>query len=567
MSQKLFASVPPDVGGPGSVATPPPSEGRRLRCLLESPGLEFLLEAHNGLSAKIAEQAGFKGIWASSLALSAQFGVRDCNEASWTQVVDMLEFMADAVRIPILLDGDTGYGNFNNLRRLVRKLEQRRIAGVAIEDKIFPKSNSLLPGGRQPLVAVDEFCGKLKAGKDSQQSADFCIIARVEALIAGWSMAEALRRAEAYHAAGADAVLIHSRHSRPDQILEFAREWADRCPLVIVPTTYYGTPTEIFRRAGISLVIWANHLLRASVEAMERVGSELSRSATAAKVEDEIAPLAHIFELQEAHELQRAESRYLGKQPTVPRAVILAATRGEALRELTHERPKAMLPVNGVPILERLVKTFRRQGVRSIHVVTGYCAAAINLPDLHCHENREYENGGELGSLLCAADCFQKDLVIAYGDLLFRGYVLRELLESREALTVVVDSTLPPEHGTDYAYCSQPDDRALFGASPTLRRVAPAAEPGEAPMGRWIGLLRVRGEGLEWLREILAALREREDFARLNLPDLLNEFVARGRAPSVQYIRGHWLNVNTLPDLEDAGHFTKRVGDPRKAHS
>ncbi|MEK6297312.1 MAG: isocitrate lyase/phosphoenolpyruvate mutase family protein, partial [Paraburkholderia tropica] len=133
------------------------------------------------------------------------------NEASWTQVVDNLEFMADASDLPILLDGDTGYGNFNNVRRLVRKLEQRGIAGVCIEDKVFPKTNSFIGGEAQPLADIDEFCGKIKAGKDSQTDENFSIVARVEALIAGWGMDEALKRAEAYRLAGADAILIHSK--------------------------------------------------------------------------------------------------------------------------------------------------------------------------------------------------------------------------------------------------------------------------------------------------------------------------------------------------------------------
>ena len=130
----------------------PLSRSARLREMLLSSETEFLMEAHNGLSARIVREAGFKGIWASGLAISAQFGVRDNNEASWTQVVDNLEFMADAGDLPILLDGDTGYGNFNNVRRLVRKLEQRGIAGVCIEDKIFPKTNSFIGGERQPLA-------------------------------------------------------------------------------------------------------------------------------------------------------------------------------------------------------------------------------------------------------------------------------------------------------------------------------------------------------------------------------------------------------------------------------
>lgn len=121
----------------------------QLRALIESDELEFVMEAHNGLAARIVEEAGFKGIWGSGLSMSAAMGVRDNNEASWTQVLEVLEFMSDATTIPILLDGDTGYGNFNNMRRLVKKLEQRDIAGVCIEDKLFPKTNSFV-GEAQP---------------------------------------------------------------------------------------------------------------------------------------------------------------------------------------------------------------------------------------------------------------------------------------------------------------------------------------------------------------------------------------------------------------------------------
>src|ERR1700675_4075304 len=256
------------------------SRTAKLRAMLHSPELEFLMEAHNGLSARIVKEAGYKGIWASGLSISAQFGVRDNNEASWTQVVDMLEFMADAADLPILLDGDTGYGNFNNMRRLVRKLEQRGIAGVCIEDKQFPKTNSFLNGDRQPLADVEEFAGKIAAGKDTQSDPNFCIVARVEALIAGWGMEEALRRAEAYRLAGADAILIHSKLSKPDEIVTFAKEWARRSPLVIVPTRYYSTPTDIFRQAGISTVIWANHLLRSAASAMQSVAKEIFESQT-----------------------------------------------------------------------------------------------------------------------------------------------------------------------------------------------------------------------------------------------------------------------------------------------
>src|ERR1700678_3811263 len=319
-----------------------PTRSAKLRGMLQSPQLEFLMEAHNGLSARIVREAGFSGIWASGLSISAQFGVRDNNEASWTQVVDMLECMADAGDLPILLDGDTGYGNFNNMRRLVRKLEQRGIAGVCIEDKQFPKTNSFLNSERQPLAAIEEFAGKIAAGKDTQNDPDFSIVARVEALIAGWGMEEALRRAEAYRVAGADAILIHSQLSKADEILSFAREWGRRLPLVIVPTKYYSTPTEVFRSAGISTVIWANHLVRSAATAMQSVAKEIHDSETLVNVEDRIVSVDEIFRLQDAEEYAAAERHYLAASGTARAAVVLAATRGRGLEAITTDRPKVM---------------------------------------------------------------------------------------------------------------------------------------------------------------------------------------------------------------------------------
>jgi phosphoenolpyruvate phosphomutase len=279
--------------------------------LLHSGQVEFLMGAHNGLSARIAEEAGFKGLWGSGLCISAAMGVRDNNEASWTQVLDVVEFMSDATRIPILLDADTGYGNFNNFRRLVRKLEQRNVAGVCIEDKLFPKTNSFINSEKQPLADIEEFSGKIKAAKDTQWDPDFSVVARVESFVAGWGLAETLRRAYAYNQAGANAILIHSKLSSPKQVLGFMNEWQDTCPVVIVPTTYFRTPVPVFEEAGISLVIWANHLLRASITAMQQLASKIDKAQSIVTTEEEIAPIEEIFRLQDVPELKAAERRYL----------------------------------------------------------------------------------------------------------------------------------------------------------------------------------------------------------------------------------------------------------------
>jgi phosphoenolpyruvate phosphomutase len=287
---------------------------QRLGLILASESLTFLMEAHSGVSAHIVEEAGFEAIWASGLTIATSLGVRDCNEASWTQVLEVVESMADVTSIPILVDGDSGYGNFNNVRRLVRKLCERGVAGVCLEDKLFPKANSFL-GERQPLVDVAEFCGKIRAARDSQTDEEFCVVARVEALVSGLGLGEALRRAHAYREAGASAILIHSKRRSPDEVLAFGREWAGRCPLIVVPTTYPSVTREQLEQAGVSAVIWANHTLRAAIAAMRRVCREIHRRRSTADLESNLASVGDVLSMFDHDELRDAEARYLAPTP------------------------------------------------------------------------------------------------------------------------------------------------------------------------------------------------------------------------------------------------------------
>jgi phosphoenolpyruvate phosphomutase len=282
------------------------------------------MEAHNGLSARIVADAGFKAIWASGLTISAAMGLRDSNEASWTEVLAVLEQMVDASERPILCDCDTGYGNFNNARRLARKMAERGVAGICIEDKIFPKTNSFI-GDDHPLADPAEFAGKLQAARDAVSDPNFVIVARTEAMIAGYSVDEALRRAEIYRHAGADAVLVHSRQSTPDQIFSFMRQWNNRCPVIVVPTTYAHVSAADLTAAGISAAIFANHTLRASIRAMQDVCADIFAAKSTAGLGDKIAPLASVFALTDAWELQEAEKRYLPDQTPRKKAKSSAA--------------------------------------------------------------------------------------------------------------------------------------------------------------------------------------------------------------------------------------------------
>lgn len=278
--------------------------------MLHSNSLEFLMEAHDGISSKIVENTGFKGIWASGLCISTALGVRDSNEISWTQVMHVLEHMSEVTNIPILVDGDTGHGNFNNVRILVKKLGKLHIPALAIEDKIFPKTNSFIESN-QSLAEVNEFCGKIKAAKDSQTDADFCLIARTEALIVGASMNEALDRAHAYYEAGADGIIIHSKKSQANEILEFSERWTHPCPLIIIPTKYYSEPTSSYEHKNISMVIWANHTMRAAIKSMEHICQTILQEKSVSHIEQDISSVNDIFQLLDYHELSEAENKYL----------------------------------------------------------------------------------------------------------------------------------------------------------------------------------------------------------------------------------------------------------------
>lgn len=530
------------------------NKATRLKNLINKSCLDFIMEAHNGVSAKIVEEAGFKGIWASGLTLSTSLGVRDNNEASWTQILDVLEFMSDASTIPILFDGDTGFGNFNNARILVRKLEQRDIAGVCIEDKQFPKTNSFLNSERQLLADVDEFCGKIKAMKDTQRHDDFTVVARVEAFIAGWGLEETLRRAEAYRKAGADAVLIHSKRADYKEIGAFMKEWGHRLPVVIVPTKYYSVPTQTYRESGISLVIWANHLMRSAVTTMQKTAKQIFDEESLVNVEGKVASVNELFRLQGATELEEAEKKYLPVSGKKANAIVLAAAQGD-LGELTQDLPKALLKVGGQSILTTQVSEFNHVGIKDITVVRGFAKDKVKSDLFKTIDNDQYASTTELGSLALAANEIRGETVISYGDILFKNYILNELLNDTSDITILADEDLGTNSGKyrEYVLTDAHHSRKMFATSVRLTGIQ--SEVSDSIVhGEFIGLLKVNEAGAEILKEALSALQQRADFRQLRMKDLLAEVIKR-HPIAVKFIKGSWLDINSIVDLQRAGNF------------
>ncbi|HEU5080262.1 MAG TPA: phosphoenolpyruvate mutase [Opitutaceae bacterium] len=534
------------------------SKTRQLRALLDTSRLDFILEAHDGLSARIAQEAGFPALWASGLAISASMGVRDNNEASWTQVLEAAEFMADASSVPILVDGDTGFGNFNNFRRVVRKLCERGLAGVCIEDKLFPKTNSFLRGEAQPLAAVDEFCGKIKAGRDAQPDSDFVIVARTEALIAGWGLTEALRRAEAYREAGADAIIVHSAKSKADEVLAFLQEWGNRHPVILIPTKYHTTPTEVFAKHKVAALIWANHMVRAAAAAMQQTAARIAREKSVSGVEEVITPLNEMFRLQGDEELREAEARYLAAAPR-RNAVILAATRGSGvLHPLTTDVPKTLLRVGGVSLLDRLCDNLNALNVRDISVVAGYKKEAIARAGVKRIDNEQWETTGEIASLALARAGLNGAGVVAFGDLLCRRHILQSLLDDDADFVIAADRTIrregAPPRARDLVKLSAPPPEDFLDSDIKLAGAAFSAEF-EKFDAEWIGLLKFSVRGAEILKAWLEAATKRADFAKLSVVDLLVSLLAEGHSVKVHLVSGGWTTVESAIDLGQASNL------------
>ncbi|PRD43678.1 phosphoenolpyruvate phosphomutase [Phyllobacterium phragmitis] len=275
-------------------------------------GLVHIMATHSPLSAVLAEEAGFDGLWASGFELSALYGVPDMSLISMTQHLDMLRAIAGRSSLPIVADIDTGYGNAINVIHAIGEYERAGASAVVIEDKTFPKVTSLVDGGRQELLRVEEFQGKIEAAINTRKDPDFLVIARTEALIAGLGEKEALKRAHAYEAAGADMILIHSKKKEPSEIESFARAWDGNVPLTIVPNAYPELDVSRIEALGnIRMVIYGNYGVRAATAAMQSAFRRIIADGGVQNVHKDIAPVEEIFRLQRTDETKVNERAFL----------------------------------------------------------------------------------------------------------------------------------------------------------------------------------------------------------------------------------------------------------------
>jgi phosphoenolpyruvate phosphomutase len=291
------------------IGTTPAVRLSRLRRLLDTKPVVRIMEAHSGLSGLIVENTRterdgntveFDGMWSSSLTDSTSRGKPDIEAVDISSRLQTLNEIFEVTTKPLIFDGDTG-GKPEHFTFTVRSLERLGVSAVIIEDKEGLKRNSLF-GNEVPQTqsSIEDFCARLRIGKQAQITEDFMIIARIESLILEQGMEDAVERAQAYIDAGADAIMIHSRQKSPDEVFEFCRHAADfskRVPIVAVPTSYHQVSESELADAGVNVVIYANHMLRSAYPQMTKVAQTVLENGRSLEADPYVSSISEVLSI------------------------------------------------------------------------------------------------------------------------------------------------------------------------------------------------------------------------------------------------------------------------------
>lgn len=548
----------------------------KLRALLKRPGAIKAVGAHDALSARLIERAGFDAIWASGFAISASLKcIPDASFIDSSEQLAVERNIAEAVSIPIIADCDTGYGNALNVMRAVNDRERAGVAAICIEDNVYPKRCSFYAGVRRELIPIDEHCGKIKAAKAAQIHPEFMIIARTEALIAGWGQEEALKRAEAYAEAGADAVLIHSKSKTFDELKAVYKVFSGRVPLVVVPTIFDQTTAAELEEAGAKIIIYANQPVRAAIRGMHDALALIKNDTRPGAANDRIVTLPEVYDIVGVPQMEQDEKQFLPVGSEKITAIIAAAGFEKQLLPLIEDKPKCLLDIKGKTILDRQVGALNDCNIKEIALVRGYKKEAITLPNIRYYDNDRYESTGELFSIFCAENELKGRTIVLYGDIMFDTAVLEKLLKSPADIALVVDLAYLDEarRGAQPTHIN-PDLVSLASPPSTQslsRFVMPDGEhrivrigqqlPPEQAHGEFIGMAMFSEKGSQALRNAYktsqqkyqsTGFHESGSFIKASFTDLVQELIDLGhRVDAVPIFKG-WMEVDSFEEYQKA---------------
>ena len=555
---------------------------RKLKDLLDSKPLIRVIEVHDGASALIAnnvkieldtqgknEELEFDALWASSLTDSASKGLPDIEVVSSDSRLNTIEQIVSVTNKPVIVDGDTG-GDPASFEYFVNRLERLGVSAVVIEDKTFPKRNSLDADSIQNLEDPDVFAEKIRTGKETIRSEDFMIFARIESLIAGCDVEDALYRAEKYLLAGADGILIHSRETDPVRVLKFAVEY-DKLgkklgfskPLICIPTTYNTIREEELKNNGFRIVIYANQLLRASIKSMEDICKIILRKGRAFETEPYCTPVSKILDMVGFTQIRERDRKRLSEQS---KAKVIIPAAGKPKQTITEKTPTAMLDVNGKTIIQRQLDVLKRCGVVDVVVIRGYEREKFNVSGVKYYDTKKYRRGS-LFSLLTAREEMEDGFILIFSDILFDESIITMLLKSREDIVIVADASYPfhrheidkeldliigKQEGEHYRELSSITEKEVSFIGKKIKK--------EIATHEFIGIAKFSQYGAQNLLDVYrdclknhkGKFHESESFDKASIIDMLQEMIGRGF--KIHYIETNkgWMEIHNKKDYEMA---------------
>jgi phosphoenolpyruvate phosphomutase len=562
--------------------TLPEQRRGKLKALLEKGHTVRVLEAHNGLSGIIANNIQVKGesegkplirefdaLWESSLTDSASKGHPDIEVVTFDSRLQSINEILAVTNKPMIVDGDTG-GDANAFEYTVSKLERAGVSAVIIEDKVFPKRNSLEAGVQQNLEDPEVFAQKIRRGKSVQKSDEFMIIARLESLIAGKPMEDAVNRAIIYLRAGVDGIMIHSKSKSADEIFEFAQHYKDICKqlnlnktLVCVPTTYNQTTEDELSAAGFRIIIHANHLLRSAYKAMMETAKIILRNQRSFEADPLCCTVREIFKTVGFLDVKEKDQE--NEQTTNVPVIIPAAGEDHVFKEILNGKPKAMLEISGKTLLEHQVQTLNNGNLADITVIAGYGRDQIKAEGISILENPDFKNGSMLNSLFIGKEKMRNGFIMLYSDILMEDAIIKELMGRQEDIILVADNSTQyhePQEGNilDFIICkhqSKPARREIrFASENVVAKIGSKINP-ETASHEFIGLARFSKTGAEQLIETYndvvknykGQFQESKDISRLNFTDLIQEMIDRGFVVNFMEIHKGWLEIHNAEHI------------------
>jgi phosphoenolpyruvate mutase len=558
--------------------------GQRLGALkraITSKGFARIMEAHSGLSGIIGEQAQavvngetleFDGLWESSLTDSATKGLPDASIIGNESRLHTIDEILHVTTKPMIVDGDTG-GEIPQFEYFVRHLERKGVSAVIIEDKVFPKRNSLDPTASQTLEDPAKFASKIAAGKEVALTDDFMIIARLESLIAGTGLQDTRRRAEHYIDAGTDGIMIHSNRRDPEDLFEFVSGYDTLCEkmgrrplLVAVPTTYNQHSDRELVSLGFDIIIHANQQLRSSHKAMAGVVSSILETGSSHQADELSTSTKEIFSLV-GHDRITATDRERSTSLRLP-LIIPAAGRDEVF----PEGPKSLVSVAGKPILEHQLESIRKAGLKRTIIVRGHEGAQFDTyeedQNLSFSENPAYEESFVLHSLMQASDQMDHGFAMVFSDILFDPDILSRLVRSGKDIVLGIDNSYAyHKHNID-KHLNMVVSRKSFDTQFRSLRQEPVTElirvgkniGSQRADFEFIGMAYLSQEGAKVVREVYEEYRlstkgpfhEAVSFEKADVTDMFQELIDRGFPVHGLEVNKGWREIHTLQDVETA---------------